>query len=78
MLPERPAPIFIDQAMAEVARRGRVNPVVNPFELAKVLFLGKALTMAGVEAVRRYRPPNVDRAATTAVTRSSAPPSAEQ
>jgi hypothetical protein len=31
LLPEMPEPIFIDQAIAEVARLGRVNPVVNPF-----------------------------------------------
>jgi membrane-associated phospholipid phosphatase len=36
-----------------------------------------ALTMTGVEAVRRYRPAHVDSAATT-VTRSSAPPTAEE
>jgi membrane protein DedA with SNARE-associated domain/membrane-associated phospholipid phosphatase len=37
-----------------------------------------ALTMTGVEAVRRYRPPHVDSAATTTVTRASAPPTAEE
>jgi hypothetical protein len=31
VLPEMPEPIFLDQAIAEVARLGRVNPVVNPF-----------------------------------------------
>jgi putative transposase len=31
MLPEMPEPIFIDQAIAQVARLGRVNHVVNPF-----------------------------------------------
>jgi membrane-associated phospholipid phosphatase len=36
-----------------------------------------ALTMTGAEAVRRYRPPHVDSAATT-VARSSAPPTAEE
>jgi len=36
-----------------------------------------ALTMTGVEAVRRYRPPHVDSAATTTVTRASVPPTAE-
>jgi hypothetical protein len=36
-----------------------------------------ALTMTGVEAVRRYRQPHVDSAATTTVTRSCAPPTAE-
>jgi hypothetical protein len=35
-----------------------------------------ALTMTGVEAVRRYRPPHMD-SATTTVTRASAPPTAE-
>jgi undecaprenyl-diphosphatase len=36
-----------------------------------------ALTMTGVEAVRRYRPPHVDSAAATTGTRASAPPTAE-
>ncbi len=30
LLPEMPEPIFIDQAIAQVARLGRVNHVVNP------------------------------------------------
>ena len=30
LLPEMPDPIFIDQAIAQVARLGRVNHVVNP------------------------------------------------
>ena len=36
-----------------------------------------AFTMTGAEAVRRYRQPHGDSAATTTVTRSSAPPTAE-
>lgn len=30
LLPEMPEPIFIDQAIAQVAALGRVNHVVNP------------------------------------------------
>jgi hypothetical protein len=30
LLPEMPEPIFIEQAIAQMAELGRVNPPVNP------------------------------------------------